>query len=208
MKFTLTYDGELSSNGDYRKKWEIRKQFHPQLQELWRINPSLRNVLRHRHIPLSAGYWKMETHHSLEDDSEPLPPAGAGLDLCAPMKVGAREFMPLVRNTFALTCGLKILFLRKEAPGRVYQGGDLDNRLKTLFDALSAPNDQQLVDDASLDDPIYCLLEDDSLISSVDIETRRLLSRPNASQHEVHLVIDVDVRVTQSRLYNQPFLGD
>jgi hypothetical protein len=32
MKFTLTYDGELKSNGDPKIKWEIRKRFHPQLK--------------------------------------------------------------------------------------------------------------------------------------------------------------------------------
>jgi hypothetical protein len=42
-----------------------------------------------------------------------------------------------VRNSFALHCGLKVLFLRKEPPGKVYQGGDIDGRIKTLLDALN-----------------------------------------------------------------------
>jgi UPF0288 family protein (methanogenesis marker protein 3) len=116
--------------------------------------------------------------------------------------------VPLVRDSFALKCGLKILFLRKEDPGRVFQGGDMDNRLKTLFDALAIPNKQQIVNDAGTTDPINCLLEDDRLITKVEIDTHRLLSRPNASKHEVHLVIEVDVRVSNSRTYNHPFLGD
>jgi hypothetical protein len=33
MKFALTYEGELRSNDDYRRKWEIRKHFQPQLQD-------------------------------------------------------------------------------------------------------------------------------------------------------------------------------
>jgi hypothetical protein len=108
----------------------------------------------------------------------------------------------------ALKCGLKILFLRKEDAGRVYQGGDLDNRLKTLFDALSVPQIDQVVEDNSIADPILCLLEDDGLITSVSVETHRLLSNPNASINEVKLIIEVDIGVTQSRLYNQAFLGD
>jgi hypothetical protein len=92
--------------------------------------------------------------------------------------------------------------------GQDLSGGDLDNRLKTLFDALSVPNPDQIVDDKTIDDPIHCLLEDDSLITKIDVDSQRLLSRPNASKHEVQLIIEVDVRVTQSRTYNQPFWGD
>ena len=113
-----------------------------------------------------------------------------------------------IYNTSVCSTFSKILFLRKENPGRVYQGGDLDNRLKTLFDALSIPNDSQILQDKTIDDPICCLLEDDSLIKRIDVDTQRLLSRPNSSQHEVSLVIEVDVRVTEARLYNHPFLGD
>jgi hypothetical protein len=34
---------------------------------------------------------------------------------------------------------LNILFLRADIPGKVVQSGDIDNRLKTLFDALRMP---------------------------------------------------------------------
>ena len=98
--------------------------------------------------------------------------------------------------------------LRKEEPGKVYQAGDLDNRLKTLFDALAVPKDEQVVSDQTIVDPIYCLLEDDALIANCTIETHRLLSRPLASKYAVILLIEVDVRVIQPRQYNQPFLGD
>jgi hypothetical protein len=209
MKFPLVFDGELASNGGYKKKWEIRKQFHPQLQELWRLHPSLARALERRYMPSADGVMYWETHHE-HFKKKIVSERGTGedLDLCETIKVGNREFFPLVRKSFALNCGLKVLFLRKEDPGKVYQGGDMDNRLKTLFDSLSIPNDQQIVDDPTMENPIYCLLEDDALITSCEIDTKRLLSRPNASPHEVHLVIDVDVRVTQSRMYNQPFLGD
>ena len=61
------------------------------------------------------------------------------INLRVPIGVGGRIFQPLVRESFALKCGLDILFLRQESPGKVYQGGDLDNRIKTLLDALSVP---------------------------------------------------------------------
>jgi hypothetical protein len=53
--------------------------------------------------------------------------------------VGKYRFVPLVREEFALTCSLNILFLRADIPGKVVQSGDIDNRLKTLFDALRMP---------------------------------------------------------------------
>ncbi len=47
MKFTLTYDGELASSGNSPKPdevWRMRKEFHPQLEELWLSHSVLKNV--------------------------------------------------------------------------------------------------------------------------------------------------------------------
>lgn len=41
----------------------------------------------------------------------------------------------------------------------------------------------------------------------LNVETGLLLTQPGASIHEVRLIIEVDVRVTQARIYNQLFLG-
>jgi hypothetical protein len=212
MKFTLTFDGELPPNGTPAKKWEIRRHLHPQLQDLWSLHPSLISLKLNSRIP-KYGFWHVERHHSVEAPPQPArqPEPQAGdppkIDLCPEIERGGRRFLPLVRETLALKCGLRI-FLRKEDAGRIYQGGDLDNRLKTLFDALSVPQKEQVVPDAAIDDPIYCLLEDDALITGLEISTHRLLSRPGALKHEVRLIIEVSVGVTQSRLYNQAFLGD
>jgi hypothetical protein len=212
MKFTLTYDGELRANGKPKHKWEMRKHFHPQLAELWKISPALRYVSSNKWVARKGPFGKPVIHHSAEvENPNDLPPSTDGdwLDICAPIAVGNRTFVPLVRDTLALQCGLKILFLRKEEPGNlIYQGGDVDNRMKTLLDALSMPNADQLINDPAADEPLYCLLENDRMISGCSIETQRLLSRPNASKHDVRLIIEVDVRVTQARAYNQSFLGD
>ena len=203
MKF---YEGELRSNGRPATKWEIRKYFHSQLSELWKIDPALAQVRKYRRIP-RGGYMMIEQHHSMNE--VPVAPVnGDAVDLLEPIVRGGREFLPLIRNSLGLRCGLKIAFMRKEEPGRLYQGGDMDNRLKTLFDALSVPNPDQIIEDSSVADPIYCLLEDDGLISQLDVDTHRLLTKPNSSKHEVHLLIEVDVRVAHARQYNQPFLDD
>jgi hypothetical protein len=209
MKFTLTYEGELRSNKGPKEKWEIRKVFAPQLEELWRLDPALVMLRKLPYVAATPGVPIWEIHHSADDlltEGGPLNPEG-WVNVCEPLEVGGRKFLPLVRESLALKCGLKIHFLRKEEPGRVYQGGDIDNRLKTLFDALSMPNRDQMVDDPTATDPIHCLLENDTLIAGLAIETGRLLGRPNASKHEVKLTIEVDVRVMISRTYNQLFLG-
>jgi len=209
MKFALTYDGELRSNRGPQDKWDIRKQLHPQLQELWQVDPSLRRAETFRHLPRGS-FTSIETHHTTEPPLRTalVNPREDTIDLLAQMERGGRQFFPLVRESLLLKCRLKILFLRKEDAGRVYQGGDLDNRLKTLFDALAVPNKDQVVADDSIANPIYTLLEDDALITGFDVESGRLLSRPGASIHEARIVIEVDVRVTQPRIYNQHFLGD
>ena len=47
---------------------------------------------------------------------------------------------------------------------------------------------------------IYCLMESDSLVSSLDVETERLLFPTSTHQHDVHLVIEVSLRVLLSTL--------
>ena len=207
MKFTLTYEGEL--NGRPVKKWEIRQYLHPQLVELWRVNPVLKMAQRERIVPSKGPFHHIDQHHSFDDvRSVPYTQASETMDLCAPIERGGRKFMPLVRESFALNCGLKVTFLRKEEPGRVYQGGDMDNRLKTLFDALAVPSADQIVKDGgNPDDPIYCVLEDDRLIAGFNVETHRLLTKPGVSEQHVQLLIEVEVRLTQARSYNQFFLG-
>lgn len=212
MKFTLTYEGELGSNGRPAKKWEIRQHLHPQLVELWRVSPILQTALRERVMPINVAVFAIDQHHSSDvtrrPNQEPLPSGVQTIDLCEPIQRGGRKFLPLVRESFALNCGLKITFLRKEEPGRIYQGGDMDNRLKTLFDALAIPSADQIINDGgNPDEPIYCVLEDDRLITGFNVETHRLLTKPGVSEQHVQLLIEIEVRLTQARSYNQFFLG-
>jgi hypothetical protein len=51
------------------------------------------------------------------------------------------------------------------------------------------------------------LLEDDSLVSGLNIESERLLAEQDRPANFVKLTIEVDVRVRLARIYNQSFLG-
>jgi hypothetical protein len=98
--------------------------------------------------------------------------------------------------------------MRKEPPGGVYQGGDIDGRIKTLLDALAMPQHlEQVPFDPDAPNPTHCLLEDDSMVSGLDVQTERLLTDQNHPKDYVRLVIQVDVRVRQATIYNQSFLG-
>src|SRR5688500_15233710 len=152
-------------------------------------------------------------HHLHTEEFPPYPPwnqpaSESQISLCEPIPKGGRTFFPLVRNSLGLTCGLKILFLRNAPRGKIIQSGDIDGRIKTLLDALSIPRQDTPYVDAHLPDPVYCLLEDDALITGIAVRTEQLLSRPGADEKEVRLMIEVDVRISHPRSYNALFLGD
>jgi hypothetical protein len=167
MDFTLTYKGPLPTNGRPSQKHDIRRKLHPQLKELW------------EHPPLNQFYWKAR-------------PGSQHL-----REVGGYEFACIVHPEWHFNAKLDILMLRPEPPGNIIIGGDIDNRLKTLFDALTRPmHEQDIPQWAPADDekPLHCLLDDDKLISRVSVETARLLAAPNDSH--VELVIKVQVHTT------------
>jgi len=82
--------------------------------------------------------------------------------------------------------------------GGIILGADIDNRLKTIFDALRIPHSaDEAGSDTNRPDPFFCVLEDDSLITNLSVNTRELL-RP-ATEHEnadyAELTIHVAVKI-------------
>ena len=168
MEFRLLYVGKLGSNKNAKTKMEIRKQIHPQLKKLWNSEP------------FKSFLW-----------SDP-----GRIDYFKESVCGF-EFITLITEKLSLFCELDILFLRFGQPGSLYVGGDIDNRIKTLFDALSLPKANQLNDSITFDDdekPLYCLLKDDALITKVNIETDQLYVEEDPKM--VRLIIKVKVRTT------------
>jgi hypothetical protein len=190
------------------KKWDIRKKIDPQLRELWKVNHVLRQLETRRYWPKGGG-WLIEGHHSNESP-EHNHKGPDSIDLIEEIPKGGRSFLPLVRDSLLLVCGLKILFLRKEKPGKIYIGGDIDNRIKVFLDRLCVPShsDSVIKSDESITDPIYCLLEDDGLISNISVETHSLLSGGDCSDSDVKMIVEVDVRATRFTAYNSVFLGE
>ena len=101
---------------------------------------------------------------------------GLFTDLCDWMPVKQYRYKPLVRKSLDLSCDLKILFLRQDDPGAlITQGGDLDGRMKTLLDALRIPSAQEQDKAPPTQNDLYCLMESDTLVSALNIDTERLL---------------------------------
>lgn len=181
MEFTLHYRGDLKANRGPKDKQVIRRHFHSQLKLLW------------QQLPLSE-------HRTLLGENQREG------DVSIFKQVGNFNFAPLVCQKLNLVAELSITLLRPEAPGSlITQGGDIDNRLKTLFDALTMPIQASQIpqdDLPSVDEtPFFCLLEDDNLIIKVSVATDRLLE-PCKSTSEVEMNVHVRARPTRQSWAN------
>lgn len=193
MQFRLTYTGPLyavqDNDAKSRHKQEIRKVFHQQLKRLWEINPILQAHDK-------ADFIKM--HKTMQEH------------LAEEYSYNGYNFIPLVVPELFLLCDIKVLFLRPEEPGSLIESGDIDNRLKTIFDALRIPKTKGQLggyDSPEADEkPFYCLLPEDRLISGVSVETDILLEA-NASPtiHDSKLVITVNIKPYKATWGNMGF---
>lgn len=220
MHFTLYYDGPLHSaakKGLPREKQAIREALYPQLLTLWNTHEALPSAPKN-------GTWsnwpKWQWSNGL------LFPWHEHLSVVKMKSASEKEikFVPLVRRDdkpglelyerLFMLCELNVLFLRPGPPGKVLQTGDIDNRLLTLSDALCVPKKDQfenLTVNHNVNDPFFCLLEDDSVISSWSVRTAQLLSpvppEPKDDSY-VRLIIDVFIKVTKVNDGNIGFIGD
>ena len=192
MQFRMTYDGPLygSSRASPRPdhKHDIRRVFHRQLKRLWQAHPWLKEATfgvyeGFERIPSNSPLWQgLAQRHQLD-----------------PYK-----FVPLVRTKEKLLCSVDLSLLRPDVPGGLIKSADLDSRLKTLFDAFKMPSAIAQLGKYQTpepdEDPFFCLLEDDMLITHVSVATDMLLepSRSNLSSNEMkndaRLVIDVKIK--------------
>jgi hypothetical protein len=163
MNFTLTYDGDLKANGSVKHKHALRRDFHRQLSRFWETTP----------------------FSELKNPLESLTTS-----------IARFRFFPMVSAARNETAELHVLMLRPGmGPGFIVgQGGDIDNRLKTLFDSLRMPKDiSEIPSDYQQEEdenPFFCLLEDDILISGLSVSTDRLLEPCDSSSH-VKLMVRV-----------------
>lgn len=217
MEFRLIYEGQLKGSGNKNprvsEKHAIRKQIHKQLAELWATHPTLRTMSSYVRPPKNA--LPREGGILIDDVIGRGGQGDHGLTYVETMasefnRCGYR-FVPLVSKRLDFICSLNILFLRRENPGDLLaQGGDIDNRIKTLFDALRIPNNSsEVIGTPEADEnPFFCLLEDDCLVTELSVTTDRLLTPLKENQHknEVVLIIQVKIKAVKVSIGNLSLL--
>jgi hypothetical protein len=197
MEFTLVYDGPLygasRSNPRADHKHEIRKQFHPQVKTIWESKLS---------------HWFSSCTPSAKSKRiyAGLPPVQS---LASRFSLSGFGFVPLVLEELMLACKLDILFLRRDSKRSIIMGGDIDNRLKTLFDALRVPKNAGEISGNSPEpdeSPFFVLLEDDSLITEVHVSTDTLLTPIDPKEPAAtKLIVRVTLRPFQNTEWNEDF---
>jgi hypothetical protein len=199
LEFRLVYQGLLRSNGDSLEKQSIRRYLHRQLYNVWRTKHPLKG--REKTVTVGDQYrrWGID-------------------DLANKYAIPGKRLLPIVSEELALTCELDILMLRRDL-GALLTSGDLDNRIKTLLDALRLPKPGENMDGD--EDPLYCLLEDDKLVSELRVIGDHLFAEPEqviehpkvtptgvytANPSHVCAIIHVKIHRTRSTFGNFDFV--
>src|SRR3954469_15080411 len=186
MRFRLTYKGRLKGQKrDRQHVQDLRSHFHKQLQLLWAQEPlsGYRDWLEANREPL---------YYSVIED------------------IGGFQFAPLVSSRVDLISELDILLLRPAPPGAILRdGGDLDNRIKTLVDGLRLPTKTELPPNWRPEPdqlPFFCLLQDEKLVSGFSVVTDRLLE-PDLHEQEALIIVHVRVTAIKVTMGNSGLVG-
>ena len=193
MEFRLTYAGELLARNKKPirsvRLHAIRWKFHEQLETLWKVHPVLARGYSEAPVVVTTKMKEIKPRFDI-------------------------NWCPIVRKDNGLICELDILMLRKGPPGKAHS--DIDNRLKTIFDALRMPQSEQEMPAEKEGEtpstglegrPFYVLLEDDSLITHVTVTSDILLEPVDGilTDTSIRLVINVTVRPYDVRVGNVQF---
>lgn len=161
---TLIYQGALPTKANAREKQAIRAALHPQLHSFM--------AERSR----QTSHWLGETaaQSRLEYDTR---------------VVDGHRFVTLIKPPFSNGAEMELLILSggtDQSPVRDL--GDIDNRLKTLLDALRAPGRPEELRDyepPAGGEPLHCLLDDDRLVTRLSIDTGRWLGESDSRRATV-----------------------
>jgi hypothetical protein len=206
VEFRLIYDGKLpaASRSDTRNvdKDRIRRVLSKQLAELFYTHPALKGWLE-----------KDQTLDGMDDDVranyETKLKRGESYSVVDLLSYKyercGKRFVPLISSPYGIACSLHILFFRRDQPGNlIVSGGDLDNRIKVLLDALRLPQNCDEVLAPRLGDedqsPVFVLLQDDSLIVDLQVTSDRLLTPRVDGEHihDVKLIIHAKTVIVDS----------
>ncbi len=172
MKFKLLYIGEVKINPKKRSQ---------HLQDI-------RDVLSPQLKRLSEISPYNEIKKKLEKKGKAIKNVG-GIDFC-----------PLITQDLDLLAELDIQIMHPELLET--PRADIDNRMKTLLDALKRPqSSHEIAENMNKDEVCYTLLDDDHLVTKMTINTSHLLYKEETSNknHDYELLIIITVNIKASK---------
>ena len=185
MDFCLFYQGKLKSRDGAAGKHAIRAALDPQLRSVC-------------HSKTFRGVFEPDWEGKRRSPDLPMY-----------VERRQRRYWFLISEQLAATANLSLtLLVPHEVASIVSNGGDIDNRIKTLFDALRVPStDSELPGSDSFDyaeGDMYCLLQDDKLINRVSI--RSYQDHGIREQDHVRCLIEVQTQITRALWGNLNFV--
>jgi hypothetical protein len=220
VEFRLLFAGELLPSGGTnrraKEKHAIRRIFHPQLRRLWSVEDNLRQLAVSR--GLDDGSDPRPIHERTKPFTEEDRQRREQIQFDSGIRATGMRWrrgdfycVPLVTADMVLRCSFDILLLRPETERFIFEGGDIDGQVKTLFDALRIPkemNETGGMGPQEDETPFFCLLEDDRLITEVHVTADKLLLLPNrkeVKENEAFVVIHVKLNHRNARSFDNWF---
>lgn len=179
MQLCLHYEGPLKSRGDAATKHHIRSAIHPQLLSFC------------LHSRFKDAFLKAEKEGQLS------------------IRFGKKRYRCLVSESLDIAVDLQVTILVPDKNAvAVRSGGDLDNRIKTLFDALRAPVAPSEIPGTDefdySDEGMFCLLRDDNLIKNIAVQVHHDYAPVNVDS--VRCLILVTTRLLAMRWDNLEYV--
>jgi hypothetical protein len=181
MEFCLHYYGKLKSRDNASGKHQIRQQLHPQIHS----------------VCLSEQFREMF------DELNGISPKKGGPHMYS--DIGGKRFWYLISEAYKTVVDLNITILLPHTVGAIVNnGGDIDNRIKTLFDALRIPAvESEIPSNDSFSygsEGMFCLLQDDKLINRVSIVSYQ--DHEPIDTDSVRCFIEVRTKITKALVGN------
>lgn len=180
MKFKLIYQGEVKIHPKKRTQHihAIRQQLAPQMAKLLSIPPYSKIC---DFISGKNGLKKKDIVRH----------------------VGGIDFIPVISPSLNLLAELDVQLMHPELLGT--PRADIDNRMKTLLDALRRPqNEHEVPDNAERGGKMHVLLDDDHLVTKMTVNTSHWLGATDPD--DLLVIITVNIRASKGTLDNLDFV--